>query len=128
MGVFVALYRGVNVVGKNVVKMEALRAMHERLGHRKVASYIQSGNVVFWAEGSAEAIARKVAGAFGEEFGFTPKLVVVEGKRLGAMVKGNPYAKWAAENPKMVHVGFCDGEPAAAGLEALLAKTGGRER
>ncbi len=45
MDVFIALYRGINVGGKNSVKMESLRAMHERLGHKGVKSYIQSGNI-----------------------------------------------------------------------------------
>jgi uncharacterized protein (DUF1697 family) len=127
MDVFIALYRGINVGGKNPVKMESLRAMHERLGHQGVKSYIQSGNIVLSANGSADAIARKVAAAFGEEFGFAAKVLVVAAKRLGTMVEGNPYAKLAAENPKMVHAGICEGEPSEKGLTALLAKTGGSE-
>jgi uncharacterized protein (DUF1697 family) len=127
MTVFIALYRGINVGGKNVVKMESLRAMHERLGHRNVASYIQSGNVVFSATGSAATITRKIAAHFTKEFGFAAKVVIVDAKRLDELVKGNPYARFAAENPKTVHAGICDGAPSDAGLKALLAKTGGRE-
>src|SRR4051812_33892708 len=98
--------------------MEALRAMHEGLGHRGVRSYIQSGNVVFAAKGSAEAIGRKVATEFAREFGFATKVVVVDGKRWRAIVEGNPYGKFAAENPKTVHVGICEGEPSGEGLKA----------
>jgi uncharacterized protein (DUF1697 family) len=127
MGVFIALYRGINVGGKNPVKMESLRAMHERLGHRGVKNYIQSGNIVFSANGLAEAIARKVAAEFVKEFGFAAKIVVVDAKRWGTMVAGNPYAKFAADNPKIVHAGICEGQPSAKGLSALLAKTGGSE-
>jgi len=128
MGVFVVLYRGINVVGNNAVKMERLRALHERLGHRGVASYIQSGNVVVAARGSEEAIAGKVAAAFAGEFGFAAKVMVVEARRWGEIVAGNPFAKCAVENPKKVHAGICLGEPSAAGLKALLARTGGSER
>jgi len=127
MALFIALYRGINVGGKNSVKMEALRAMHERLGHQEVKSYIQSGNLVFSARGSAAALARKVAAEFAKEFGFAAKLMVVDAKRWGTILEGNPYAKSAAANPKTVHVGICDGEPSAKGLQALLAKTGGTE-
>ncbi len=127
MEVFIALYRGINVSGKNPVKMESLRAMHERLGHQGVKSYIQSGNIVFSANGSADAFARKVAAEFAKEFGFAPKVVVVAAKRLGSIVKGNPYAKPVAENPKTVHAGICEGEPSGKGLTALLAETGGSE-
>lgn len=127
MAVFIALYRGINVGGRHLVKMVSLRDMHERLGHRDVASYIQSGNIIFSAQGSAESIARKTAVAFVKEFGFTPHVVVVDADRWKAMVEENPYAKFAAKNPKSVHAGICVGEPSAQGLKALLAKTGGTE-
>jgi len=127
MSVFVALYRGINVGGKNPVRMESLRALHEGLGHKRVKTYIQSGNVVFSAGGSVDAITRKVAAAFAEEFGFAAKLMLVPAKRWGEIVKGNPYAKAAAENPKTVHAGICDGEPSEERLRALLTKLGGTE-
>jgi uncharacterized protein (DUF1697 family) len=127
MPVFIALYRGINVSGKNVVKMESLRAMHERLGHRNVKSYIQSGNVVFSANGSVETNARKVAAEFVEDFGLEARVLLVDAQRWGAIVEGNPYAKIAAQKPNTVHAGICDGQPSAEGLKALLAKTGGSE-
>jgi uncharacterized protein (DUF1697 family) len=92
-----------------------------------VKSYIQSGNIVFSFHGLAEAIARKVAVEFEKEFGFAAKVMVVDAKRWGRMMEGNPYAKLAAESPKTVHAGICQGEPNAKGLKALLAKTGGSE-
>lgn len=127
MDVYIALYRGINVVGKSCVKMASLRAMHERLGHRNVKSYIQSGNVLFSAKGSTDAIARKLAARFAEEFGFAAKVVVADAKRWGVIVKGNPYANVAAENPKTVHAGICQGEPDAKALQALLTRTAGSE-
>jgi len=128
MPVFIALYRGINVVGKNAVKMERLRAMHERLGHRNVASYIQSGNVIFSAKGVSSAIAPKLTGEFLKEFGFAAKLLLVDAKRWAAIVAGNPYAAFAAANPKTVHLGICDGEPCLEKLTALLKKVGGSEK
>ncbi len=101
--------------------------MHERLGHRNVASYIQSGNVVFTGTGPVATIRRKVADEFAKTFGFAAKVAIVDAKRLGALVEGNPYARFAAVNPKTVHVAICDGGANAVGLKALLAKTGGSE-
>jgi uncharacterized protein (DUF1697 family) len=124
---FIALYRGVNVVGKNRVKMEALRAMHERLGHRDVTSYIQSGNVVFSARGAAEKIARKIAAEFAKEFGFAARVIVLPANRWAAILRGNPYAEFSATHPHTVHAGLCDGEPSDKELKALLTKTGGTE-
>ncbi len=101
--------------------------MHERLGHRAVQSYIQSGNVVFSATKAAATTTAKLATEFGKEFGFAAKVVVVEAKRWGDIVAKNPYVKFAADDPKKVSVGICEGEPDAKGLKALLAKTGGSE-
>jgi uncharacterized protein (DUF1697 family) len=128
MATLIALYRGLNVGGNAPVKMDALRAMHERVGHRQVKNYIQSGNIVFAAKGSAAAIARRVAAEFAETFGFPAKVLIVDTSHLGAIVRENPYAKFAALDPRKVHVGFCDGRPDLPGLKALLAKTGGREQ
>jgi uncharacterized protein (DUF1697 family) len=124
---FVALYRGINVGGHNLVAMAALRAMHGRLGHSGVASYIQSGNVVFSAEGRSKATAHAIAAAFREEFGFAARVLVVPAARWRALAGENPYAKPAAKDPKTVHAAICEGAPSAPGLKALLAKTGGRE-
>ena len=44
---YVALLRGINVGGRNMVAMADLRRVAASLGHTEVATYIQSGNVVF---------------------------------------------------------------------------------
>lgn len=127
MVVFIILYRGINVVGKNPVKMERLRAMHERLGHQDVITYLQSGNVILQADGSPQAIARQTSDGFVKEFGFAPKVLVIPAKEWGAIVKANPFAKFAAEDPRTVHAGICQGLPSESALKALLARTAGTE-
>lgn len=127
MARFVALYRGINVGGRNSVAMEALRAMHERLGHCEVASHVQSGNIVFSAAGSAAALARACAARLERDFGMAARVFVVTAQRWAALVRENPYPEFGARNPAVVHVGVCDGTPSRAGLEALREKTGGPE-
>lgn len=127
MGRFIALYRGINVGGRNPVKMESLRAMHERLGHDGVESYIQSGNLVFSAAGTAEGLARTIAGAFADEFGFEARVLVVPSARWGAMVRDNPFAKFIEKQPSTVHAAVCEGAPSTKGLKTLQEKTGGSE-
>jgi len=53
---YLALLRGINVGGKNVVSMSELRACFERLGLQNVSTYIQSGNVIF--ESSSRSTAK----------------------------------------------------------------------
>lgn len=47
MDTFVALFRGVNVGGKNSLPMKELVSIFESLGASDVRTYVQSGNVVF---------------------------------------------------------------------------------
>ena len=44
---YVALLRGINVGGRNIVRMADLRAAFEDAGYAAVGTYIQSGNVLF---------------------------------------------------------------------------------
>src|SRR5690348_16053253 len=113
MGLFVALYRGLNVVGRNSVRMESLRAMPERLGHRDVRSYITSGNVLVSAKGSAVAIAKRVSREFAASFGFEAKVMVLTAERVCELVQANPYGRFSSEHPHTVHAGVCEGEPSS---------------
>ena len=47
INVFVALLRGVNVGGNNIVSMRELKESFEELGFAQVSTYINSGNVIF---------------------------------------------------------------------------------
>lgn len=47
---YIALLRGINVGGNNIIKMADLRACFEKAGYANVVTYIQSGNVVFEAK------------------------------------------------------------------------------
>ncbi|MEO8874950.1 MAG: DUF1697 domain-containing protein, partial [Polyangiaceae bacterium] len=46
---FVALLRGINVGGRNMLPMKTLIGLFEKAGCSDVKTYIQSGNVVFSA-------------------------------------------------------------------------------
>jgi uncharacterized protein (DUF1697 family) len=46
---YVELLRGINVGGKNIIKMTELKACFEEMGFTVVVTYIPSGNVLFKA-------------------------------------------------------------------------------
>ena len=52
---YLALPRGINVSGSNVIKMAELKAALESLGYNNVVTYINSGNVAFDTKKTAEA-------------------------------------------------------------------------
>ncbi len=88
---YLALLRGINVGGKNKVPMADLRETVEELGHADVATYIQSGNVLFRAprQPRAELTARLEAG-LSERFGIELKVVVVTEAELRRVVEEAP--------------------------------------
>ena len=61
MNKYAAFLRGINVSGKNLIKMDALRASLTALSLQDVKTYLQSGNVVFSHESSdAGELARRI--------------------------------------------------------------------
>jgi uncharacterized protein (DUF1697 family) len=73
---YVALLRAINVGGKGIMKMAALRACFEDAGLTRVATYIQSGNIVFDSKLGAPAVTRTVAAALSAAFGYDSAVVV----------------------------------------------------
>jgi uncharacterized protein (DUF1697 family) len=109
----VALLRGINVGGKNIVPMKDLAALFTAAGCRDVATYIQSGNVIFTAPASVlKKLPATVANAFGVP------AVIRSHDELAAAVRANPYLNEGVE-PKTLHIMFLAALPAAAAVAAL---------
>jgi uncharacterized protein (DUF1697 family) len=128
MPTHVALLRGINVGGRNRVAMADLRETVTALGHRDVATYIQSGNVVFSADGSdTTKLAAALEQAIERRFGVAARVVVLSHGELADVARANPYAR--ETNPKAVHAVFLTDEPdrrladaVAAAVEQAAAK------
>ena len=86
MARWVAWLRGVNVgkagAGRKAVPMAELRALAAELGWRGAQTYIQSGNLVFEARGSAASLARALEDAIVSRWGFEVPAVLVPVARL----------------------------------------------
>ena len=75
--VFVALFSGINVGGNRIVKMAELKSFFEGLGFTDVATYVQSGNVVFRAKkGDAASLTKQLEAAFEKKWGFNSRIMV----------------------------------------------------
>ena len=120
MPTHVALLRGINVGGRNKVAMADLRSVVESLGWSEVATYVQSGNVVFAAKAPE---ARALEAALQERLGVGCLVVVVSRKQLERVVEGNPWPDVA--DGKHLHVIFTAGKPDAKVVAAAVEKVGG---
>src|SRR5687767_9415059 len=128
MAGFIALLRGINVGGRCKVPMAELRALCGGLGWSDVRTYIQSGNVVFEASGTASALEAKLEKALGEEFGFTPAVMVRSAAAWNALVQANPFPKESEKEPNRVLIGISRKKPAAGAAAALEARAVAGER
>lgn len=105
MPTHVALLRGINVGGRNRVAMADLRSVVTSLAHTDVATYIQSGNVVFTSpESDTTAIAAALERAIAGSLSVRPRVVVLSCDELSQVVAGNPYPD--ETNHKCLHVAF----------------------
>lgn len=102
---YISLLRGVNVAGKNKIKMLELRELYESLGFTDVVSYIQSGNVIFSSPNDnkislSESITSKVAAIFGIKVA----VLIKTKKELQRIITNNPFVTNADQDISKLHV------------------------
>lgn len=120
---YVALLRGINVGGNNMIKMETLRATLVSLGYENVKSYINSGNLFFeTAKTDDGKLAKTIHDAIEKEFGFDISVMVRTIPEIEKIVASNPFAG-QFENDKYVHVFFLNDKLTDA-QKALLLEQG----
>jgi uncharacterized protein (DUF1697 family) len=91
LNVYVALLRGINVGGSNLIRMPALKACFESDGFRDVATYIQSGNVLFTAgRANQAALTVQIEKALSKTFAYQARVVVRSLGQMKATVEGAP--------------------------------------
>jgi uncharacterized protein (DUF1697 family) len=91
VSVFVALLRGVNVGGKNMIRMGSLKDSFEGMGFDDVSTYINSGNIIFKAqEGDARKLERDIEGMLSSEYELECKVVVRSFSEMAHLVKSLP--------------------------------------
>jgi uncharacterized protein (DUF1697 family) len=115
----VALLRGINVGGKNMLPMSDLTAMFVAAGCADVETYIQSGNVVCRARPAvAKKLPAAVATAILKRSGYRVPVVLRTADELRDVARGNPFLT-AGGDPDTLHVAFLAGTPKAGGVAAL---------
>jgi len=100
---YVALLRGINLGASNKIAMPALRAMTEELGYTDVATYINSGNLIFRTSKKAATVERALSGAIADTFGLTIDVMVRTEAQLKKVLDDNPYPD---ANPSQLTVAF----------------------
>lgn len=104
---YVALLRGINVGGNTMIKMVELKASFEELGFRRVASYINSGNLAFdhADAGGDSAIVTKIEQTITKNFDLDIQVMVRKQTAIKDVLANNPF-DGEFESHKEMHVLF----------------------
>lgn len=128
MARFVALLRGINVGGNRKVPMVDLRQLCEKAGCTQVSTYIQSGNVVFSAPGTASAVESKLEKAVLARFGFAVDVLVRSKADWIAYEAKNPFAEMPLSDARLVHLLLSKAAPKPDAVLTLRPRAAPGER
>jgi uncharacterized protein (DUF1697 family) len=91
MAIYIALLRGINVGGKNRIKMDDLKKSFVGLGFSHIETYIQSGNILFETNKDEEVIKSLIEKEINQTFGISISIVLRTGEELIRIVKDCPF-------------------------------------
>ena len=101
---YISMLRGINVSGRNPVRMEKLKALYVSLGLSGVNTYIQSGNVVFRSsEKDRVELASLIQNGIRDSFGLDVPVIIRTAAEFREIIDRNPFKK--ADSSKL-HITF----------------------
>ena len=107
MTTHLALLRGINVSGHNMMKMEVLKTTLEGIGFTNVQTYIQSGNVfVDTEEENGPKVGFQIKQEIFKAFGHEVPVIVINKADLEACFTNNPFLKEKDVDIKKLYVAF----------------------
>ena len=132
--VFVALLRGVNVGGNNMISMKSLKESFEVMGFTNVSTYINSGNIIFQSkEDDPRKLEKKIEQMLSSEYQLESKVVLRSLSELETLVKALPQ-NWGDNSDWRFNVIFLrhsidsekilDELPANSDIEEVLYRPG----
>jgi uncharacterized protein (DUF1697 family) len=101
---YIAFLRAVNVGGKSVVSMAAIKEALVALGMSDVRTYINSGNVIFSTRASnAQQLTARIEKALEQHTGMAIKVLLMDHKTLKKMVEAIP-RNWVDDKTMRTYV------------------------
>ncbi|MCM2998964.1 DUF1697 domain-containing protein [Paenibacillus cellulositrophicus] len=121
MTVYIALLRGINVGGHNLVKMTELKKMFEDMGFHDVKTYIQSGNVLFKSEEAPHELKSKMELFLEKAIGKPVSVALKSAEEMQQIIAGCPYDASALGEGESIHVSIRTAQPSQEALDKLAA-------
>jgi uncharacterized protein (DUF1697 family) len=104
MTTYIALLRGINVGGKNKIKMAELKSALVAIELSRVQTYIQSGNVVFESGEGAVLLRGRIEQEIKEAFGIPAAVVLRTAAELERIITDCPFAADALSEGESLQV------------------------
>jgi uncharacterized protein (DUF1697 family) len=121
--IWISLLRGINVSGRNPIKMDTLRKLYEGLGYLNITTYLQSGNVIF--EGDAmdcTGIAQRISLQIAKDMGLQVPVIVISPSTLKRIIDENPYQHDPAKDMAHLYVSFLASSPQTLNQDVIESK------
>lgn len=119
MKTYIALFRGINVGGKNILPMKELVAVLKDIGCLRARTYIQSGNAAFESDArDTSRLSKQIQSRIKERRGFEPWVLLIDIETITRAITTNPFPEAEGE-PKTLHIGFLAEEPRSPDVKAL---------
>lgn len=120
---YISILRGINVSGRNIIKMDALRKMYEQLGFHAVDTYVQSGNVLFTAKAAEpQKLSLTISMKIKTVFGFEVPVIVMTPDTLKSVIDKNTFIKDVHKDPSFFHITFLGSKPQSVDKNLIESK------
>lgn len=117
MNNYIALLRGINVSGKNKIKMVELKQLFLNMGLTEVVTYIQSGNVIFSAEETKTSIIEQlIIDQIKKHLNYSIHVLVLKKVELETVFKSNPFIENTSIDIKKLCTTFLKTTPTEEGI------------
>ncbi|MCH7401814.1 DUF1697 domain-containing protein [Belliella kenyensis] len=121
MPTYISILRGINVSGKNLIKMDSLKKLFLRINFENIQTYLQSGNVIFNTnQEDIRLLESAISHEIKTEFGYEVPVIVLSIDELSDILSKNPYAK--TMDNSFLHVTFLAHEPENLEIAILTKK------
>jgi uncharacterized protein (DUF1697 family) len=102
----VALLRGVNIGGANRVVMNTLCSALESHGFKNVASYLNSGNILYTSSNDIPSDEMTISDTIKSEFGLNIPTIALKADTFRKICDENPFANHPELLPNLIHIIF----------------------
>ncbi|MEK3889898.1 DUF1697 domain-containing protein [Bacillus sp. FSL K6-3431] len=120
MTIYIALLRGINVGGHNVIKMKDLRNSFETMGFGNVKTYIQSGNVLFESSEEADILCKRMEQEIQDTFGFSGTVILRTAMELEKIIKNCPFQADTLSEGEGLYISFLSEAPSREAINQVL--------